>query len=151
MTNTYLNLHKPEAIRLLRELIKAKKFFRQTEADKKVLLAETLIHLNRIYGIETGLSFQRQFFDFSGYGSYSINDRVIHLPRVSLVTFLHEFSHALFNQKNRKNTEPQARSWSLELFKKASPKSYDRAVEKGILLYTLESETDNANVSSENK
>jgi hypothetical protein len=146
MNYIYHNKHKREAIRVIRELIKEKRFFRQTDADKKILLAETLVVLNHLYGIETTLSFRRSLFDFSGYGSYTPATKVISLPRISLVTFLHEFGHAYFTQKGKENNEPKARTWSLELFKKASPKSYARAVEKNILLFTLESESENAEI-----
>lgn len=67
----------------------------------------------------------------TGGGIYNNNYNVIILSKWSLVTLIHEYRHAV--QHAREMLEEDARAWSVSLFRRACPKAYRRAVEKGIL------------------
>lgn len=71
-----------------------------------------------------------------GNGAYSVVENKIYMSKISVVTLLHEFKHAIQFQKHKTNTEKAARGWSVSLFYLASPKHYQKAVEKGLLLFT---------------
>jgi hypothetical protein len=66
----------------------------------------------------------------SGSSSYNRDTKIITLRgRLSVVTFLHEFAHALFG-----SSEERAREFSLDLFKKVFPEKYARCNFNGIML-----------------
>lgn len=123
---------KLSTIRKVRKIIIEKKYFRQNDENKFNLLKELLNFLNNEYQTETQLNRTQE--QTAGY--YNIAEKTIYLNKLSLMTFLHEFKHSIQAQKNRTNNEDIARGWSISLFKRASLKHYNRAKEKGILLYT---------------
>jgi len=131
-----------EVVGIIRNLIRKEKFFKQTEPKKRNLLKETFEKLKEIYSVTGKLKFE-QPGTRTGTGTssrYCISKKQIILDKPSLVNFLHEFRHLLQYQTKIKvtNVEVDAREWSLNVFKKASPKAYENAVQKGLLLYTLD-------------
>jgi len=68
-------------------------------------------------------------------GRYYADKNQIILPKVSVVTLLHEFAHALNHQKGLPNSEDNARAWSCSLFKNAAPKHYAKAVRKNLIFF----------------
>jgi len=131
---TYCDRYKKireETIFVVNTLIKRYKYFRRTESKKLILLKIVLGRLNDIYKTKTKLKTTKIKTD----GYYNLLDKTIYLNKLSLVTFLHEFKHSLQHQKGKKNNEEIARGWSVSLFKLASPRHYERAVKKKLLLY----------------
>ncbi len=52
-------------------------------------------------------------------------------PRLSVVTFLHEFAHHLQHCRRGRTTERFACRWSINLFKRCFPRSFARCVPEG--------------------
>ena len=77
--------------------------------------------LCRIYHKNTALVFMNVERFSSGYSSYSPqHDTITLMGRLSVVTYLHEFAHALGRD------ERGACRWSLNLFKRLFPRSFRR-------------------------
>lgn len=51
--------------------------------------------------------------------------------KLSLVTFLHEFKHALDHATKKKTTESKADKWSLAIYCQVVPKMFQKAVNEG--------------------
>jgi len=66
---------------------------------------------------------------------YDSNTNTIHLFKLSLITFLHEFKHSLLKAKGKRQTETRARGYSISLFYQASERHYNRAVRKGLIFH----------------
>lgn len=64
-------------------------------------------------------------------------NRITLFMKFSMVTLLHEFRHHLQHTKRvtmyKNDNEEDARAWSVSLYKLACPKSYQNAVNKGIM------------------
>jgi hypothetical protein len=71
-------------------------------------------------------------------GSYCASKKKIILNKTSLTTFLHEFYHYKADVKGLENTEELARGWSLSLFYLATPKLFENAVSKGLIIHQKE-------------
>lgn len=138
---------KPRAIELTRELIKAKPWrgnpgrggqeeFMRAYRACLVWLKE----MSALYRIPTPLLFIADPVK-CGAGCYNAALHAIFLPKFSVTTLAHEFRHALQRKKpirmrNAARAEEDARGWSVSLIYRADPKFYERAKEKGLLLYT---------------
>jgi len=56
---------------------------------------------------------------FSGT-SYAYKNRIVLRGRLSVITFLHEYAHILFETGN----QDKAQKWALDLFKEVFPEQY---------------------------
>jgi len=135
---------KPRAIKLTRELIKAKpwrgnpgrggeeEFIRAYRACLKWLK-----EMSTLYKIPTPLLFITEPSKCYGFGCYDTELHAILLPKFSVTSLAHEFRHALQHKKQIpvKDPEEDARGWSVSLIYHADPRFYERAVQKGLLLY----------------
>jgi hypothetical protein len=75
-----------------------------------------------IYGMNTDLVFKTEGTGDSGASSYSPSTDTISLRgRLSVITFLHEWGHALKGE-----SEHEACRWSLQLFARCFPRSWER-------------------------
>lgn len=141
----FTNIH-PKVVEATKELIKSGIWNKDMRKEDKALYMGLWVQkVAKIYGFSEVPKFyfvdDKNEYRRTGGGCYfpSFNEiYVFHKP--SLVTLLHEFRHAMQFQLNvkkfRDDEEEDARAWSLSLFRKAAPKSYKRAVEKGILHFT---------------
>lgn len=83
-----------------------------------------------------------------GNGFYDIVSNRITLPKTSIVTFLHEFRHAMQRQgkasyyynpeapsESRGGVENDARAWSLSLYHRVAPRTLKRLVSEGQVFF----------------
>lgn len=97
-----------------------------------------------IYGVpEPKLSFGQLDGSSSGSSHYIPSQhRIVLLGRLSVVTFLHEFAHALGHDERR------ATRWSANLFRRCFPRQYARLIHKGHLLLRPQDAADLAGTGS---
>lgn len=134
--DAYKNI-KSEVIALVKDFIEVQKPWRGTEDEKKVKFMTLLQQLCVKYEITVPtlrVDANDEFLQ-QAHGSYDLDSDTISLPKYSLVTFLHEFKHMLQCKQSKPNNEEVARGWSLSLFYQASPKAYETARRKGLLLF----------------
>ena len=130
----YKQLNK-KAIKLISVMINEGSFFKRDKSTKEILLNIINQELSKIYHIKT------PYLEFNAEndGYYNQDDNTINLnSKLSLVTFLHEFKHAIQYLKGLPNNEEIARGWSLSLFYLASPKHFENAVRKGLIFHQKE-------------
>jgi hypothetical protein len=121
-----------KTIKLVRYAIRELKYFRKNGDEKLKILKEMLGILNGIYKTETKIEMK----DNCGDGCYNLLNKTISLnKKLSMVTFLHEFKHSLQHQTHKPNNEDIARGWSCSLFYNATPKLYEKSVNKGLLFF----------------
>ena len=92
--------------------------------------------LNEIYNKSTKLE-ANIIEENSDSGSSSwdmFNDTITLRGKLSVVTYLHEYAHALFGTDERKAVE-----WSVNLFKQVFLRSFERAGRKGHMLVKVNS------------
>jgi len=114
-----------ETVRALRRFARRRPW-RGTTAEQRIKLAELHGDLCRIYGKRTRL--RMRVWRLINWECYLPAEDVIVLPRLSVVSYLHEFAHALGRN------ERGACRWSLNLFRKAFPRSFARCHFEGHLL-----------------
>jgi hypothetical protein len=78
----------------------------------------------------------------AGSGYYHLPSNTIHMSKPSIVTVIHEFRHALQRHNKAKgfsgretDVEPDARAWSLSLYYKVAPRSFERLVAEGKIFH----------------
>lgn len=113
--------YNPDVLRAMKRFRRSKPF-RGTYQERKEKFRVLFEDLKAIYGkSELGLTLPRTESNDYGNGSYSPAGKHISLyGRLSVITFLHEFGHALGKD------ERKACQWSVNLFKRIFPKSFER-------------------------
>jgi hypothetical protein len=123
------------------------KFFKQSMDRKCDLLQYLFIELKKIYHVEGTLnvipfmnSFEKMTFSHCACIENAVGEHFwfIFLDKPSFSTFLHEFRHLIQDRTvidTEEKIEDDACAWSHSLWKLASPKSFNRAVDKNLLLY----------------
>jgi hypothetical protein len=100
-----------------------------TESRRKGKLRGLHRALRQIYGKRTGLGFGVLDGGSSGSSSYDrLNDVIILRGRLSVITYLHEWDHALGKG------ERGACRWSVNLFKRCFPEQFARCQADGHML-----------------
>ena len=94
-----------------------------TRRERRAKIVHLHRHLCEIYGRDIGIT-----FDPHGKSQYIPAENIIVLEDLSVVTFLHEFAHALGRD------EAGACRWSLNLFKRCFPKSFAKTAKVGHLV-----------------
>jgi len=125
-------------IEAVRNAILTQRFYKQDNSNKKQIITELFNRLNAIYNTQATLRIDENnnnMYMMTGGGMYNPSNNTIHLFKLSLITFLHEFKHALLKAKGKKQSEIQARGYSISLFYKASERHYNRAVRKGLIFH----------------
>ena len=107
--------------------------------DQKMYYSQELLNqLSCVYGITPPYFFYKETKGETN-GQYDSRDHSITMiNKLSLVTLLHEFRHAMQHKGAKmidQDKEEDARAWSMSLFKKALPKSHKRACEKNLVKY----------------
>jgi len=116
---------RPRTVRAVKRFARSKPW-QGTAQDRRRKFKACHDALCRVYGRETRLLFQDGDGD-SGASSYcQALDLITLRGRLSVVTFLHEWAHAL-----RGPGEAAARQWSIQLFAKCFPRSWAQAQTHG--------------------
>jgi len=115
-------------------------FWRKSNEEKLQVMQNALTELNVVYNKDVRLVYEHnEFFRLvTGGGRYDSNSNTIYLYRFSLMTFLHEFAHALgYNQND-------AVIWSHKVFKEAMPVLYQKSLQRGLFIHSpLQDTVDN--------
>lgn len=132
---------KPTAVKFSKET--APKLWSEPIEHRKMYAIKWLIKMSKLYNIECPRFIfnpdeEGIFSELTGGGQYIPGEHVIIIHgKYSFVTLAHEFRHAVQYTSDvkiyKEDLEEDARAWSLSLFKKACPKSYKKAKERGIL------------------
>jgi hypothetical protein len=128
-TNKFIDdskTYKPEAIKALKAF-KKKKTFKLPLEERIEAMRELLASLTEIYAVSKPVEFKTEDLDGSSSGLSFVRvleDRfiLVMMGRLSIITLLHEFAHC------RGYDEAEARTWSLNLFRKVYPKQFARLV-----------------------
>ena len=137
---------KPEVVDATRDLIKSGIWKQEiSKQDKAIMMGIWVQKVSEIYGFDEVPKFyfvdDKDEYNRTGGGCYfpKLNEMYV-FYKPSLTTLLHEFRHAMQAKLNvrmfRNDAEEDARAWSISLFRKVAPKSYKKAVERGLLHYT---------------
>lgn len=79
----------------------------------------------------------------AGTGFYLPHRNEIHMAYPSIITYLHEFRHAMQAQGfagNFRDAEHDARGWSLSLYNKVAPRTLRRLVREGKVFHITEAD-----------
>lgn len=112
--------YRPDVLRAVRAYARLKPW----RGDRRGKMWRLHADLCAIYGVSVTLRFNRRY-----PACYSPRHRVINLPQVSVVSYLHEFAHAVFG-----SCEVRACRWSINLFRRCFPRSFARCRQVGHLL-----------------
>lgn len=134
LISNHLNEIPISVIREVRQLIKSG-FFKDNEITKFEKLINLKSKLIKIYNVK--------YCDIkiycNSFPKYISNNKTIILDNYSLVTFFHEFRHHLQYELNLKcDKEKDARGWSHSLFFLATPKLFENALNKDLLIWQKE-------------
>jgi hypothetical protein len=114
---------------------KMSKPWRGTEEERKAKFERLHLDLCAVYGKQTRLTFGLLDGGDSGSSHYTPSTDTITLcGRISVLTLLHEFAHALGKD------ERGACRWSLNLFRRVFPVSFSRCTADGHTLRSARSE-----------
>lgn len=132
---------KPVVVDLVRNIIIEQQFFKLQKKTKFLILDNLLKDLCKTYNIKKielkyiPLNNPIEYL-FLYNGFYNKDNNTLYLnEKLSLITFLHEFKHAVQHLKNKPNNEEIARGYSLSLFYLASPKHFNNALKKGLIFH----------------
>jgi hypothetical protein len=128
----------PLAIQRVKDLIKQEHFFKCDDKQKENLLRQLTTDLSIIYNVQDINFLMVSDYIGSLCGCYQPMTRIMVLNKPSLVTFLHEYKHHLNNMTQQDNTEESARGFSHSLYFQATPKLFENAVLKGLLVFQRE-------------
>jgi hypothetical protein len=122
--------YKPAVLAALREFRDLKPW-RGTVEQRKHKFRFLHDRLCLIYGKQTRLTFDvPEAEQERGNGCYFAGaDEIKLIGKLSVVTYLHEFAHALFGRSERKACE-----WSINLYKRIFPRSAARMTTDGHLI-----------------
>lgn len=121
---------KSQTIEAMKKFAQSKPW-RGTDCEKMLKLAALNSDLSKIYRIRPpALCFTPNLTNMNALGVYDRNQNVIFLDenRISVITYLHEFGHAL--GKNEWDTC----KWSINLFKRTFPKTFKNLESQGHVL-----------------
>ena len=106
---------------------KEKGVWRVPEQEGFRILREMFEEISAVYGIPTPSLVK------SNYEHYLIPAERIGLPKVSLVSALHEFRHHMqkYGFQHYDDVEVDARGWSISAFRLALPEDFEKAWKRG--------------------
>ena len=128
----------PEVIKALEDFKARHKYGRATWEERAAGMNDLLKVLNYAYKTNVTARYvdNRQANSFQSYFTPHTNEIVI-IGKLSIITFLHEFAHAL-DWKNTRGSggEHFAVYFSVSLFKKVYPRAYEKLAANGHTLTT---------------
>lgn len=116
--------------------IACKGYWRMNATEQEVVLQSLLGELNSIWELQIILHCDfgnTPMHTITGGGRYNPEFSAITLYKGSLMTFLHEFAHAIFEDEG----EEVSQRWSHRMFKGALPRTYLNGVENSSFLHTV--------------
>ncbi len=119
-----------QTIVAIKAAIVKKGFWQMADEQQKEVLQSLLTVLNKIWGTQVTLmtNFNNPImYRMTGGGTYHLESHQITLYKASLMTFLHEFGHALHERAG----ELPAINWSHRMFQGAMPRVYQNSLEEG--------------------
>ena len=127
---------KPAAVDAVRQLITG--WQELSDAAKLERMQDAAARLSAAYGILTpGVVFDAA--DWSENGRYYVTIHEIVLTKLSQVTFLHEFRHAMQHHVAgivvQRDAEHDARGWSQSLYHVVAPRTYAKLRAEGAIFY----------------
>lgn len=124
-----------QVVKLVRELVKDG-YFRQSAGAKEVELRELNETLSEIYNIDTPTLYFDERFPSP---FYLMGANRIGLKNYSIVSYLHEFRHALQHfvgvQYTGLTKEEDSRAYSMRVYASACPRMFVKAVKEGKILF----------------
>lgn len=119
------------ALQAVRYIVREKGLWRVGKDEGFNLLRELYSRLSEVYGFPTPSLVE------AGFEHYYIPGERIGLPKVSLVSALHEYRHHMqkYGRRRFPNVEVDARGWSISCFRLALPEEFDRAWREGKIWY----------------
>lgn len=128
-----------QTIQAIKSHIACKGYWRMNGSEQEAVLQALLGELNTIWDKQVILhcDFENSMlYAMTGGGRYNPQLQAISLYKGSLMTFLHEFAHALFEGEG----EEISQRWSHRMFKGALPRTYLNGVENNSFLHTVPAE-----------
>ncbi|HOE19098.1 MAG TPA: hypothetical protein PK344_16980 [Syntrophorhabdaceae bacterium] len=112
----------PQEVVKAMQSFKAKMSFRLKPEERFRAMRDLVAELSGVYGIEPTVV---KTADLGGRKGLYRNG-VIYLEKLSVITLLHEFAHAVFGTSEYKAVE-----WSVNLFRKVYPEQFEKLEPKG--------------------
>lgn len=129
----WLRMSFPDAVTsIVRSSLKAG-LWRGTAAERLVVLKGLNERLSTFYGVPACFVTVRQTLVGPHYVP---GDGRIVLDKVSIVSYLHELGHHLLHCRSKPQQETFPRAFSLSLFFRSAPRSFEAARASGRLLFT---------------
>jgi hypothetical protein len=119
--------YRPATLRAVRAFARSKPW-RGTLKQRAAKFSALHFELCRVYGRSIRLTFRIDESRHSGSSCYRPSEQRIILNGrlLSVVTYLHEFAHALYGRSER-----TACRWSINLFRRCFPRSYNQCAQVG--------------------
>lgn len=118
-------------LEVIKHIVKERGLWRVDKEEGFNLIREMFEKVSSVYGFSTPSLIE------DTYEYYFISGERIGLPRVSLVSSLHEYRHHM-QKKGRlrfSDVEVDARGWSISAFNYALPEDFDSAWRRGLIWY----------------
>lgn len=112
----------PKTLEAIRDVVR-RGLWRVPEDEGFELLRELYRRLSEVYGLPTPKLRK------ATYEHYFVPTETIGLPKVSLVSALHEYRHHMqkYGKQHYSDPEIDARGWSISAFRLALPEAFERA------------------------
>jgi len=118
-------------LEIIRHIVTERGLWRVEKPEGFDLIREMYEKISSVYGFPTPSLIE------DSYEYYFISGERIGLPKVSLVSSLHEYRHHM--QKHGRlrfeDVEVDARAWSISAFNLALPEDFDSAWKRGLIWY----------------
>lgn len=120
-----------KTLEIVRVYVKEKGLWRVSEEEGFSLLREMVAELSGVYGIPIPSLMK------NSYNHYLVPSEAIGLPKVSLVSALHEYRHHMqkYGRQRYSDKEVDARGWSISVFHLALPEDFDSAWRRGLIWF----------------
>lgn len=122
---------KRDAVRAVKAVV-SNGYYRKSVDEKMESLQRLAEKLSQAYDTTTPVV-------VSGGNWYRPAEEKVSVSGASMISFLHEYRHHLQNKLGKNyhglDKEEDARAYSMRVFKKAAPRSFERAVREGRILF----------------
>ena len=118
-------------LEIIRHIVRDRGLWRVSKAEGFELLREMYEKISSVYGFPVPTLYSNT------HEVYWVGPETIYLPKVSLVSSLHEYRHHMqkYGRKRFEDIEVDARGWSISAFHYALPEEFDNAWKKGLIWF----------------